>query len=106
MSAAVGMRGISKSFSGVRVLGGVDFELRQGEIHALLGGNGAGKSTLMKILAGVYTLDQGTFEVGGRDVRFNSPHDARDAGVGMVFQEFSLVPTLSVAQNVYLTREA
>ena len=100
------MQGISKSFSGVRVLDGVDFELRQGEIHALVGGNGAGKSTLMKILAGVYTLDEGTFEVGGREVRFHSPHDARDAGVGMVFQEFSLVPTLTVAQNVFLTREA
>ena len=100
------MRGISKSFSGVRVLDEVDFELRQGEIHALVGGNGAGKSTLMKILAGVYTLDEGTFEVGGRQVQFHSPHDARDAGVGMVFQEFSLVPTLTVAQNVFLTREA
>ena len=66
MCAAVSMQGISKSFSGVRVLDGVDFELRQGEIPALVGGNGAGKSTLMKILAGVYTLDEGTFEVGGR----------------------------------------
>src|SRR5581483_7258102 len=105
-AAAVSMRGISKSFSGVRVLDGVDFELRPGEIHALVGGNGAGKSTLMKILAGVYTLDAGTFEVGGHEVRFHSPHDARDTGVGMVFQEFSLVPTLTVAQNVFLTREA
>jgi ribose transport system ATP-binding protein len=105
-AAAVTMRAISKSFSGVRVLDGVDFELRQGEIHALVGGNGAGKSTLMKILVGVYTLDEGTFEVGGRQVQFHSPHDARDAGMGMVFQEFSLVPTLTVAQNVFLTREA
>jgi ribose transport system ATP-binding protein len=105
-TAAVSMRGISKSFSGVRVLDQVDFELRKGEIHALAGGNGAGKSTLMKILVGVYTLDSGTFTVGGQQVRFTSIQDARKAGVGMVFQEFSLVPTLTVAQNVFLTREA
>ncbi len=105
-TAAVSMRGISKSFSGVRVLDQVDFELREGEIHALAGGNGAGKSTLMKILVGVYTLDSGTFTVGGQQVRFASIQDARKAGVGMVFQEFSLVPTLTVAQNVFLTREA
>ncbi len=104
--AAVSMRGISKSFSGVRVLEDVGFDLRQGEIHGLVGGNGAGKSTLMKILVGAYTLDEGTFEVAGRPVRFNSTHDALKAGVGMVFQEFSLVPTLSVAQNVFLAREA
>jgi ribose transport system ATP-binding protein len=103
---AVRMRAISKSFSGVRVLDQVDFELLPCEIHALAGGNGAGKSTLMKILVGVYTLDEGSFEVGGRPVRFSSIQDARAAGVGMVFQEFSLVPTLTVAQNVFLTREA
>src|ERR687883_1707375 len=100
------MRGISKSFSGVRVLDDVDFELREGEIHGLVGGNGAGKSTLMKILVGAYALDEGTFEIAGRPVRFHSTHDALKAGVGMVFQEFSLVPTLSVAQNVFLAREA
>jgi ribose transport system ATP-binding protein len=99
------MRRISKSFSGVRVLDGVDFELRRGEIHALVGGNGAGKSTLMKILAGVYRLDEGSFAIDGADVDITSPHDALKAGVGMVFQEFSLVPTLTVAQNVFLTRE-
>jgi ribose transport system ATP-binding protein len=103
---AVSMRGVSKSFSGIRVLDDVDFELRHGEIHALIGGNGAGKSTLMKILVGVYKLDEGSFELDGRLVQFNSPHDARDVGVGMVFQEFSLIPTLTVAQNVFLTREA
>ena len=102
---AASMRGICKSFSGVRVLESVDFDLRAGEIHALVGGNGAGKSTLMKILVGVYTLDEGTFEIDGREVHFNSSHDARDAGVGMVFQEFSLIPQLTVAQNIFLTRE-
>jgi len=100
------MRGISKSFSSIRVLDDVDFELEEGEIHALAGGNGAGKSTLMKILVGVYTLDEGAFEVDGQRVDFHTIQDAREAGVGMVFQEFSLVPTLTVAQNVFLTRES
>jgi len=102
---AVRMTGITKSFSGVSVLRGVDFEVRSGEVHALVGGNGAGKSTLMKILEGVHRPDGGTIEVAGRAVTFGSSHDALGAGVGMIFQEFSLIPTLSVAQNVYLTRE-
>src|SRR5438874_12617599 len=99
-AAAVSMSGISKSFGDVRVLDDVDFELRRGEIHALAGGNGAGKSTLMKILVGVYSPEEGMFEVDARPVRFDSIQDAREAGLGMVFQEFSLVPTLTVAQNV------
>ncbi len=103
---AVTMRGIMKSFGGVPVLKEVDFDLRRGAIHALVGGNGAGKSTLMKILVGAYTRDGGSYEVDGRHVEFHTVQDARAAGVGMVFQEFSLVPTLSVAQNVFLTREA
>jgi len=103
--AAVEMRGIDKSFSGVAVLTDVDFTLRRGEIHALVGSNGAGKSTLMKILVGVYAPDAGTYRVDGRDVEFRTIQDARAAGVGIVFQEFSLVPTLTIAQNVFLTRE-
>ena len=103
---AVTMRGITKAFGGVPVLREVDFDLHAGEIHALAGGNGAGKSTLMKILVGVYTRDGGAYEVDGRKVDFHTVQDARASGVGMVFQEFSLVPTLSVAQNVFLTREA
>ena len=102
---AVRMRGISKSFGGVRALDDVDFELRKGEIHALAGGNGAGKSTLMKILEGVYTPDAGTIEIDGRPVAFHSAQDARRNGVSMIFQEFSLVPTLTVAQNIFLNRE-
>jgi ribose transport system ATP-binding protein len=101
----VSMHGITKSFGGVPVLKGVDFGLDAGEIHALAGGNGAGKSTLMKILVGAYTRDGGTYEVGGQPVDFKTVHDAQAAGVGMVFQEFSLIPTLTVAQNVFLTRE-
>jgi ribose transport system ATP-binding protein len=99
------MRGIHKSFYRVPVLVGVDFEVRAGEVHALAGGNGAGKSTLMKILQGVYSMDGGEIVIGGRPVRFTSIHDAKAAGIGMVFQEFSLVPTLTVAQNVFLTVE-
>lgn len=106
MVPAVDMRGINKAFNGIPVLKEVDFQLAPGEVHALAGGNGAGKSTLMKILEGVYTADGGTIHVGGAEVKLSSIHDARAAGVGMVFQEFSLIPTLTVAQNIFLTREA
>jgi ribose transport system ATP-binding protein len=99
------MTGISKSFNGVRVLTDVDFEVQRGEVHALAGGNGAGKSTLMKILQGVYSLDAGRVEIDGAPVELSSIQDARAAGVGMVFQEFSLVPTLTVAQNIALGSE-
>src|SRR5919205_1211064 len=102
---AVQMRGIHKGFYGVPVLTDVDFEVRRGEVHAPAGGNGAGKSTLMKMLQGVHSFDRGEILVDGRPVRFSSIHDARAAGIGMVFQEFSLVPTLTVAQNIYLTTE-
>ena len=105
IAQAVTMRGIVKAFGGVPVLNEVAFDLASGEIHALVGGNGAGKSTLMKILAGVYSRDAGSYEIDGRPVDFHSALDAQGSGVGMVFQEFSLIPTLSVAQNVFLTRE-
>jgi ribose transport system ATP-binding protein len=99
------MTGISKSFNGVRVLTDVDFEVQRGEVHALAGGNGAGKSTLMKILQGVYSLETGQIEIDGAPVALSSIQDARAAGIGMVFQEFSLVPTLTVAQNIALGSE-
>jgi ribose transport system ATP-binding protein len=102
---AVEMRGISKAFDSNVVLTGVDFEVAPGEVHALAGGNGAGKSTLMKILQGVYTKDDGTIRINGREVTFSSIQDAKAAGIGMVFQEFSLVPSLTVAQNIFLTTE-
>lgn len=102
---AVEMREISKAFDSNVVLTGVDFEVAQGEVHALAGGNGAGKSTLMKILQGVYSKDSGVIRINGREVEFSSIHDAKAAGIGMVFQEFSLVPSLTVAQNIYLTTE-
>ena len=93
---------ISKSFGGVQALRGVDFSLRAGEIHGLVGENGAGKSTLMKIIAGVHHDFQGTMKLDGKPVRFRSARDALDAGVGMVHQELSIVPDLTVAENVFL----
>ncbi len=99
------MRGINKSFDRVRVLTDVDLELRAGEVHALLGGNGAGKSTLMKILQGVHQPDSGAIEVEGTALALSSPADARRHGIAMIFQEFSLVASLSVAANICLGAE-
>ncbi len=97
--------GAAKQFGGVHALRGVDFDLRRGEIHALLGENGAGKSTLMNLLSGVHTADAGTIRVEGREVRFDSPRDAQAAGIATVFQELDLVPGLDVASNLFLGRE-
>lgn len=102
---AVEMQGIEKSFGSNPVLKNVDFSIKVGEVHALAGENGAGKSTLMKILQGVYTKDAGTITVAGKPVEITDTFAARKAGIGMVFQEFSLIPTLTVAQNIYLTNE-
>jgi ribose transport system ATP-binding protein len=97
--------GIEKRFGDVNVLRGVDFEVQPGEVHALLGGNGAGKSTLMKVLEGVHQPDGGTIELDGEAVTFHSPQAAREHGVSMIFQEFSLVPSLSVSENLCLGAE-
>jgi ribose transport system ATP-binding protein len=97
--------GIEKRFGDVQVLRGVDFAVRPGEVHALLGGNGAGKSTLMKVLEGVHQPDGGTIELDGEAVTFASPHAARAQGISMIFQEFGLVPSLSVADNLSLGAE-
>ncbi|MED4599817.1 sugar ABC transporter ATP-binding protein [Paenibacillus validus] len=99
------MENINKSFSRVPVLKNAHFELRKGEVHALMGGNGAGKSTLMKILTGVYTKDSGTILLEGSKVEFNKPKDAERSGIAMIFQEFSLIPTLTVAENIFLKHE-
>jgi ribose transport system ATP-binding protein len=96
------MQRISKSFGGVAALRDVDFTLRQGEIHGLVGENGAGKSTLMKIIAGVHTQYQGRMAIDGHEMHFRSARDALAAGIGMVHQELSIVPDLTVAENVYL----
>ncbi len=93
---------VSKSFGGVQALRSVDFTLLAGQIHGLAGENGAGKSTMMKIIAGVHAANSGRMRVDGRDVHFRSARDARAAGVGMVHQELSVAPDLSVAENVFL----
>jgi len=99
------MSGISKRFAGVHALKGVDFELESGEVHALLGENGAGKSTLMKILAGIYPVDEGEIFIEGKKVSINSVKDAQTHGISIIHQEISLVPHLSVAENIFLGKE-
>ncbi len=100
--AVLEMIGIGKTFGGVTALTGVDFTLRRGEVHGLVGENGAGKSTLMKIIAGVHHDFDGEMRLDGKPVRFRSARDALSAGIGMVHQELSIVPSLSVAENVFL----
>ncbi|MEU6788726.1 sugar ABC transporter ATP-binding protein [Nonomuraea angiospora] len=99
------MRGIGKSFLGVRVLSGVDLDVAAGEVHAVVGENGAGKSTLMKIICGVHAPDEGTVEIDGRPVSFGHPLDAQRSGIAIIYQEFNLLPERTVAENVFLGRE-
>ena len=99
-------RGISKSFGGVRALDAVDFDGEAGQVHALLGENGAGKSTFIKILTGAVVPDNGSLTLFGTPLAPGSPRDAARAGVAAVFQELSLVPDLTVAQNIWFRRES
>ncbi|MBC9979290.1 sugar ABC transporter ATP-binding protein [Bradyrhizobium sp. INPA_01384B] len=99
------VRAINKRFGGVRALRDVNLEVRAGEVHALLGENGAGKSTLIKILSGVHSLDSGTIDIAGKPVEFDSPAKSREAGIAVVYQDLSLVESLSVADNLLLGRE-
>ncbi|GLS38648.1 sugar ABC transporter ATP-binding protein [Mesorhizobium tianshanense] len=101
----VEMTRISKEFPGVKALDGVDFTLHRGEVHVLFGENGAGKSTLISILSGLYRPTSGSLRIDGEEVDLRSVHDAAKYGIGTVFQEFSLIPTLRVFENVYLGRE-
>jgi len=98
----VELAGISKSFTGLKVLKDISFDVRPGEVHALLGENGAGKSTLIKIIAGVHQPDGGELRVGGAPVRFSSPREAQRAGIATVYQELLLFPELTVAENIFL----
>jgi ribose transport system ATP-binding protein len=99
------MKAISKSYGGVEVLHKVDLDLMGSEVHAIIGQNGAGKSTLMKVLNGVVMRDGGSITINGRAVNYSNPLDARKHGISMIFQEFSLIPSLTVSQNVFLTKE-
>src|SRR3954449_11970414 len=101
----VAMRDITIRFPGVLALDGVDFLLRAGEVHALMGENGAGKSTLIKALTGVYAIDGGSITVAGEDRIFSSTGDAQAAGISTVYQEVNLCPNLSVGENVMLGHE-
>ena len=104
-TAMLSMSGISKQFPGVKALEGVDFRLFPGEIHALMGENGAGKSTLIKVLTGVYDIDEGEISLDGRPVRFAGPQQATEAGISTVYQEVNLCANLSVAENIFIGRE-
>ena len=100
------MKNISKSFPGVKALDKVNLELRAGEVHALLGENGAGKSTLIKVLGGIYSLDEGEIEIEGKKVSIESVHDASRNNISIIHQELVLVPYMTVAENIYLGRES
>ena len=98
------VNGLSKRFGGVQALDNVDFDLRYGEIHALVGENGAGKSTLIKVLGGVYSRDSGTVEFEGKEVIFNRPIEAQEAGIAIIYQELSLMSSLNVIENIFMGR--
>ncbi len=102
MASVVEVRNISKSFAGVAALKGVSFDVRPGEVHALLGENGAGKSTLIRVIAGAHQPDEGEILVSGRPVRLSSPRDAKRRGIATVYQELLLFPDLTVAENIFL----
>lgn len=105
MDPVLSMREITKEYPGVKALKGVDFDLRQGEVHALVGENGAGKSTLMKILGGADRKTGGEIMLFGRKVEIQSPREAERLGISVIYQEFNLIPYLSIAENIFLGRE-
>jgi ABC-type sugar transport system ATPase subunit len=105
MAPIIEMRKVTKAYRGIPAVKDIDFALEQGEIHALLGENGAGKSTLTKIMAGVVEATSGAMIHRGKEVKFATPHQALEEGIAMVFQETSLVPSMTVAQNIYLGEE-
>ena len=101
----VQMSKINKSFSGVHVLKDIDFHVKRGEVHALMGENGAGKSTLIKILCGIYSRDTGTVKVKEEDVTFTNPKEAEAKGINIIHQELNIIPELTVSQNMFLGKE-
>jgi ribose transport system ATP-binding protein len=105
VASVLEVAGVDKSFAGVHALRGVDFTLRPGEVHALIGENGAGKSTLIKVVTGVYRPDAGRVRFAGAEREFRNPLEAQAAGISTIYQEVNLVPLMSVARNLYLGRE-
>lgn len=104
MTLPIELRGVSKSFAGIKAVSDVSFDVRSGEVHALLGENGAGKSTLIKIMAGLHQPDSGEIKVNGNIIRFASPREAHAAGIATVHQELLLFPELTVAENIFLAQ--
>ena len=105
MKEILSINGITKYFPGVHALNNVSFSCFQGEVHALVGENGAGKSTLMKILSGAYQQNEGELVFMGKLLRHDSPHQAQEAGIATIYQEFTLIPHLSIFENIFLGRE-
>jgi ribose transport system ATP-binding protein len=103
--ALLQMQGVTKSFPGVQALRDIELTVHCGEVHALLGENGAGKSTLIKILGGVHQPDRGTISIDGKEVQFSSPRAALNAGIGIIYQEFNLAPSLTATENLFLGQE-
>ena len=101
----INMEGIEKRFPGVLALDQCNFDLRAGEVHALVGENGAGKSTLMKILGGIYHKDAGTIQINGQNIVIDNPRAAQQLGISIIHQELNLMPHLTVAQNIFIGRE-
>ena len=99
------MQHISKTFPGVIALNNVQFELKEGEVHILLGENGAGKSTLVKILSGAYQKSSGQILLNGQEVIIKNPKHAQELGISIIYQELNLIPYLSTAENIFLSRE-
>ena len=99
------MKDITKKFPGVTALDDVDFEMEKGSIHGLVGENGAGKSTLIKILSGIYTEYEGEFYLQGENIKLNTPSEAQELGITTIFQELTIIPEMSVMENIFLGRE-
>ena len=99
------MKNIHKKFPGVYALKNVDFDLKSGEVHALLGENGAGKSTLIKVLGGIYRAEEGKIVIQGKETLINSVADARETGISIIHQEIMLVPNMTIAKNIFMGRE-
>ena len=99
------MQGIQKYFAGVHALDGVNFELKAGEVHALMGENGAGKSTLIKVLCGIHQRDGGSVEYFGKEVHFANIAESQDVGISVIHQELNMMNHLTVAQNMFIGRE-